>query len=97
VRAVHRIARLEGHHSAPAEPGEIGTHLGRRFAQLDEVVVRGQAQALDAAADRPVVGAFEQVRDAGVGAVERAVDGRGLALAVVLPDLFDFEQRECST
>ncbi len=94
VGPVHRVAGLEGHHLPPAEPLEARPHLARRVTQADEVVVRRQLQALEAAADGDVVGALVEMRDPGMGAVEGAVDRLGLGLAVDRPDVLDGQRRQ---
>ncbi len=47
---VHGVASLKGNDPAPAQPGEFGPKFSRGKPQRAEVVMRGQLQALDAAA-----------------------------------------------
>src|SRR5262249_35784955 len=45
MRAVHRVAGLEGNDAAPALARKIGAELGRRLAQAFEVVVARELKA----------------------------------------------------
>ncbi len=51
VRPVHRVARLERDHFAPAELLEAGTHLRRALAQVLEIVMGRRLDAGQLAAD----------------------------------------------
>ena len=63
VRAVHRVAGLEGDDLPPAALGELFAELGRRVAQRFVVVVQRQLQALDRAADVDRLALVHQVVD----------------------------------
>ena len=93
VDPVQRVAGLEGHHVGAAERGQPRARLGRRQAQLLEVVVRGEREHFEAA--RHVEGApalhLGHQRVAGVQRAERALGGGG---AVPLVDLLDREHRQ---
>ena len=71
VGAVHRVAGLEGDDLGPAQLGELGAELRRGPAQVGEVVVDGQLEALDGPADVPGVAPVEQIADAGVARIGR--------------------------
>jgi hypothetical protein len=80
MRAVKRVAGLEGHDAAPAELAEIGAELVRRVAAGLEVVVDGLLDSGHGAAEIDRAGLVVQVVDRRMGEVVGAEDLFGLAV-----------------
>ena len=93
VSPVQRVAGLEGDDPAPAQRLEVLAQLGRRAAQLDEIVVRRDADHLEPArrimARQPV-----EIGDRGMRRVERAIGVPGFVVLVVGVDLLDVQERQ---
>jgi hypothetical protein len=94
VRAVDRVARLEGDDAAPAALLERLARLGGGEQALRErLLVVGQRLGLDRAGQAAVPLPVDR-GDAGVGVVGCPVDLLRLALDVAVEDLFDGESPE---
>ena len=89
VRAVQRIAGLEGNNLAPAQFAEVGAQFVRGVAAGAEVVVNGLLDADNGAAEVDLAGVVVQVVDSGVGVVVCAKDLLGLFCLVRLPAVGD--------
>ncbi len=92
--AVHRVARLETDDAAPATPQEPGSQLLRRHTQSCEVVVAGQLDRLQFPAHVVRAHPVEEVANAAMLAIGRAVDLACLALLVGLPHVADVQHSE---
>ena len=93
VGPVQGVAGLEGDDPAPAQRLEVLAQLGRRPAQLDEVVVRRDANHLEPAG-RVVARLSVEVGDRRMLRVGRAIGVRASLLLVVRVDLLDVEERQ---
>ena len=89
VRAVHRVAGLEGDHAAPAQLPEPVAQLLRRVAQMLEIVVHGRLDALHRAAEIDAAGMVVQVAHRRMGPVVAAEHRQGLGPLVGLPAVGD--------
>ena len=93
VGPVQRVAGLEGDDPAPAQRLKVLAQLGRRPAELDEVVVRRDPDHLEPAG-RIMARLPVEVGDRGMRRVERAVGVAGFVLLVVGVDLLDVQERQ---
>ncbi len=89
VRAVQRVAGLEGDDLAPAELAEEGAQLVRRVAAGAEIVVHGLLDAGDRAAEIDLARGVVQVVHGRVRDVVGAEDLLGLARLVRRPAVGD--------
>jgi hypothetical protein len=85
VRAVQRVAGLEGDDLAPAELAEIGAQLVRRVAAGAEIVMRRRLDAGDRPAEIDLARRVVQVVDRRMRVVVGAEDLLGLARLVRRP------------
>ena len=88
---MHRVARLEGNDPAPASIGENSAELSRSQTQALEVVVRGDLETFETAADIPRIAAFEEVSDPRVRFARAVENGFAFSFQVRLPDILDME------
>jgi citrate synthase len=93
VRAVDGVARLEAHDGFPAPFGEEGARLGRRQAVVEEVVVGGEPEGANRAAEDQVARGVKR-GDARMGLVIGAVDLARLVLLVAPVGLLDVDDAE---
>ena len=93
VSAVQRVAGLERDDPAPGKRLKMLAQLGGRAAQLDEVVVRRDANHLEPAR-RIMSGRPLQIGHRGMGRVQRAIGVLGFVIFVVSIDLFDMQKRQ---
>src|SRR5690606_23983257 len=89
MRAVHRVAGLEGDDLAPAELPEALPHLARRVAQMLEVVMRRGFDTAQLTADVHRMRLAHQIADGRMRLVGRAEDALGLADLVGPVDVRD--------
>jgi hypothetical protein len=94
VRAVQRVARLEGDDAAPAELAEIGAQLVRRVAAGAEIVMRRRLDAGDRPAEIDRARVVVQVVDRRMRDVVGAEDLLRLARLVRRPLVGDREDGE---
>ena len=91
VRAVHRVAGLEGDDLAPCELLEVGAELSGRVAEVSVVEVSGGLDSLDLAADVVLLDLVAEVCDGRVRRVVSAEDLDSLLNLVRLVDVIDCE------
>ena len=94
VRAVHRVARLEGDDLPPGELLEVVAELGRGVAESDVVVVLRRLDRLHLATDVEVFDLRAEVGDGGVRRVVRAEDLLRLLNAIRLVNVLDGDDRK---
>ena len=79
VRAVQRVAGLEGHNAAPAQLAEIGAQFVGRVAAGAEIVMHGLLDAGNRTAEVDLAGVVVQVVHRRMGIIVRAEHFFGLA------------------
>ena len=94
VRAVQRVAGLEGDDARPAELAEIGAQFVRRVATALEIIVDGLLDADDRAAQVDRAGLVVQVVDGRMGQVVGAEDAFGFPRLVRHPFVGDRQDGE---
>lgn len=90
VSAMHRIPRLEGEDVPPARARELRAKLRRGQSESAEIVVLGQPDALDLAADIRIPGGLHEICKRGMLGVRCSEYRLGLFLLIRFPYIGDF-------
>ena len=91
VRAMHRVACLEGDHFPPAHARKFCAHFGGRQTQVAKIVVRRNLRRLDFASDVPRIRLIDGVISPGMRGAGGGENRFCFGLTVRLPDLFDVQ------
>ena len=94
VSAVHGIARLERHHTAPALAGKLGAQFRRSVAEHAEIVVRRRLQAFHFAADIPRLTFVDHIIRARMRRAGGSEYRFRLGFQIRLPDFLDVQHRQ---
>ena len=91
---MHRVARLECDHLAPARICELSAQFRGSWPKRLEIVMARELQAFKAPTDVPRIAAVHQVSDAGMRHARGLEDGLAFGLAIGLPYILDMEDRD---
>ncbi len=94
VGAVHRIARLERNHAAPAFAGKFGAKFGGSQTQSAEIIMRRNLHAFDFSADVPRIRLIDGVIGAGMRRAGAGKNRFSFGFAIGLPDVLHVQHGE---